>query len=180
MQATMRAKPGEGVPAMLILGACNPDSPTRRWAWHPVLRRCFLQRGGLVRETGSGVEVETVDPAMLVEVTDSADLTPLAEELRAKLERVFASCQRRDPPSAPTCGAVSFESTTDHFLRRSFTEQEIRLSGGKDSRLPADGPSRSPCLALGMGHGAPLISKSARRSGAGLSGSDGRCRRARF
>ncbi len=90
MQATMRAKLGEEYRPMLILGACNPGFAHQAMGVAPSVAT-LLPCNVVVRETGSGVEVETVDPAMLVEVTDSADLTPLAEELRAKLERVFAA-----------------------------------------------------------------------------------------
>ncbi len=90
MQATMRAKLGEEYPPMLILGACNPGFAHQAMGVAPSVAT-LLPCNVVVRETEAGVEVETVDPAMLVEVTDSDDLTPLAEELRAKLERVFAA-----------------------------------------------------------------------------------------
>lgn len=75
---------------MLILGACNPGFAHQAMGVAPSVAT-LLPCNVVVRETEAGVEVETVDPAMLVEVTDSDDLTPLAEELRAKLERVFAA-----------------------------------------------------------------------------------------
>ncbi|MCB9430181.1 MAG: holo-ACP synthase [Actinobacteria bacterium] len=50
-----------------------------------------------------------------------------------------------------------FESTTDHFLRRSFTEQEIRLSGGKAQSLAGRWAVKESVLkALGMGMALPF------------------------
>jgi uncharacterized protein (DUF302 family) len=90
MQATMKAKLGEDYPPTLILGACNPGFAHKAMGLAPEVAT-LLPCNVVVRETGDGVQVETVDPQMLVQVTGSQDLAPLAEELRAKLDRVFAA-----------------------------------------------------------------------------------------
>lgn len=88
-QATMKAKLGEEYPPTLILGACNPGFAHQAMSVAPQVAT-LLPCNVVVRQTDDGVTVETVDPRMLVEVTDSAELGPLAEELRTKLDRVFA------------------------------------------------------------------------------------------
>ena len=45
----------------------------------------------VLRQTDAGVTVETVDPQMLVDATGAGDLELLADDLRAKLDRVFAA-----------------------------------------------------------------------------------------
>lgn len=92
-QATMKAKLGEEYPPTLILGACNPGFAHQAMSVAPQVAT-LLPCNVVVRETQAGVTVETVDPQMLVKVTGSADLTPLADELRAKLDRVFAALGR--------------------------------------------------------------------------------------
>ncbi len=90
MQKTMKAKLGEEYPPTLILGACNPTFAHKAMgitAQVATLVPCNV----VLRETPSGVTVETVDPAMLVDATEAPDLAPLAEDLRAKLDRVFAT-----------------------------------------------------------------------------------------
>lgn len=50
-----------------------------------------------------------------------------------------------------------FESRTDHFLRRSFTEKEITLSGGKAQSLAGRWASKESVLkALGVGMAVPF------------------------
>lgn len=89
MQATMKAKLGEDYPPLLILGACNPGFAHSAMQVAPQVAT-LVPCNVVLRQTDDGVTVETVDPQMLVEVTDSADLTPLANDLRARLDRVFA------------------------------------------------------------------------------------------
>jgi uncharacterized protein (DUF302 family) len=88
MQGTMRAKLGEQYPPMLILGACNPTFAHQAMSVAPSVAT-LLPCNVVLRQTEQGVEVETVDPSMLVQVTESADLQPLAEELRTLLNNVF-------------------------------------------------------------------------------------------
>lgn len=89
-QATMKAKLGVDYPPTLILGACNPSFAHQAMSVAPQVAT-LVPCNVVLRQTDDGVTVETVDPAMLVEVTESADLEPLAAELRAKLDRVFGA-----------------------------------------------------------------------------------------
>lgn len=89
-QATMKNKLGQEYPPTLILGACNPGFAHQAMGVAPQVAT-LLPCNVVVREVDGGVAVETVDPGMLVEVTDAPGLQPLADELRAKLDRVFAA-----------------------------------------------------------------------------------------
>jgi uncharacterized protein (DUF302 family) len=89
-QATMKAKLGEDYPPTLILGACNPQFAHQAMGVAPQVAT-LVPCNVVLRQTDAGVSVETVDPAMLVEVTESADLAPLAAQLREKIDRVFAA-----------------------------------------------------------------------------------------
>jgi len=89
-QATMKNKLGEDYPPTLILGACNPGFAHAAMGIAPEVAT-LLPCNVVIREVTDGVAVETVDPAMLVEVTQAPALEPLADELRAKLDRVFAA-----------------------------------------------------------------------------------------
>jgi uncharacterized protein (DUF302 family) len=94
MQKTMKARLGEEYPPTLILGACNPTFAHKAMgitAQVATLVPCNV----VLRETPQGVTVETVDPAMLVDATEAPALAPLAEDLRAKLDRVFAALTAR-------------------------------------------------------------------------------------
>jgi uncharacterized protein (DUF302 family) len=90
MQATMRAKLGEEYPPTLILGACNPGFAHQAMSISSHVAT-LLPCNVVLRQTDSGVTVDTVDPGMLVAATDEPDLGPLAAELGAKLDRVFAA-----------------------------------------------------------------------------------------
>ena len=88
MQATMKAKLGEDYPPLLILGACNPGFAHQAMAIAPEVAT-LVPCNVVLRQTTDGVSVQTVDPQMLVDVTEAPDLAPLAADLRAKLDRVF-------------------------------------------------------------------------------------------
>lgn len=90
MQATMRAKLDEDYPPTLILGACNPGFAHRAMQITTEIAT-LVPCNVVVRETPAGVTVETVDPSMLAEVTGAPELVPLAADLRAKLDKVFAA-----------------------------------------------------------------------------------------
>lgn len=90
MQATMKAKLDEDYPPTLILGACNPGFAHRAMQITTEIAT-LVPCNVVVRETPAGVTVETVDPSMLAEVTGAPELVPLAADLRAKLDKVFAA-----------------------------------------------------------------------------------------
>ena len=90
MQATMKAKLGEDYPPLLILGACNPGFAHQAMAIAPEVAT-LVPCNVVLRQTTDGVSVQTVDPQMLVNITEAPELAPLAADLRAKLDRVFAA-----------------------------------------------------------------------------------------
>ena len=90
MQATMKAKLGEDYPPLLILGACNPGFAHQAMAIAPEVAT-LVPCNVVLRETADGVSVQTVDPQMLVDITEAPELAPLAQDLRARLDRVFAA-----------------------------------------------------------------------------------------
>jgi uncharacterized protein (DUF302 family) len=87
MQATMKAKLDEDYPPLMILGACNPQFAHQAMGITPQIAT-LVPCNVVVRQTAVGVTVETVDPQVLVAATHPA-LAPLADELRAKLQRAL-------------------------------------------------------------------------------------------
>lgn len=90
MQKTLKAKLDVDYPPTLILGACNPQFAYAAMQVAPGVAT-LVPCNVVLRQTDAGVTVETVDPALLVQVTQTAELEPLAADLQAKLDRVFAS-----------------------------------------------------------------------------------------
>lgn len=93
MQATMKNKLDEDYPPLLILGACNPGFAHKAMGVTSEVAT-LVPCNVVLRETPEGVTVDTIDPHMLVQVTNAEELEPLAEDLRAKLDRVFAALAR--------------------------------------------------------------------------------------
>ena len=79
VRATLREKLGEEMEDYLILGACNPALA------HPALtvdRRLglLLPCNVVVRADGEQTVVEALDPQVMVGVTETAELEPVADE----------------------------------------------------------------------------------------------------
>jgi uncharacterized protein (DUF302 family) len=88
MTATMRAKLGEEIEDYVILGACNPPLA------HAALTAdrsigLLLPCNVVVRATGEGTRVEALDPQIMVQLSDSADLAKVADDASARLDRVL-------------------------------------------------------------------------------------------
>ena len=88
IKATMKEKLNEDYPPTLVLGACNPPFAHEAMTIAPDVAT-LVPCNVVLRETPDGVTVETVDPQMLVDATGSAELAPLAADLRVKLERAL-------------------------------------------------------------------------------------------
>lgn len=88
MTATMRAKLGEEIEDYVILGACNPPLA------HAALQAdrsigLLLPCNVVVRATDEGTRVEALDPQIMVQLSDGADLARIADDASARLGRVL-------------------------------------------------------------------------------------------
>ncbi len=86
--ATLKAKLGQDVPPQLILGACNPALAHRALTVEPGVG-ALLPCNVVVREDQGQVVVDTVDPEILVRLTERPELRPVAEEVAARLRTVL-------------------------------------------------------------------------------------------
>jgi uncharacterized protein (DUF302 family) len=89
--AKMKEKLDRDMPRYRILGACNPPL-----AWEAIDAvediGLLLPCNVLVREDKSGtVHVEFMDPQSVLSLVDHPGVAPLAEQVKAKLERVEAA-----------------------------------------------------------------------------------------
>ncbi len=90
VSATMKQKLGRQMSPYRILGACNPPYAAQAIDAEPsigLLMPCNV----VVRQDAAGVQVELLDPIALFELTERADVAPLAREVRARLDRVLAA-----------------------------------------------------------------------------------------
>jgi uncharacterized protein (DUF302 family) len=91
VKATLKKKLDKDVLPYVILGACNPPFASRALEAEPsigLLMPCNV----VVREDATGsVQVEFLDPIALFEMTGRPEVAPLAQEVRARLDRVMAA-----------------------------------------------------------------------------------------
>jgi uncharacterized protein (DUF302 family) len=91
VKATMKKKLDKDLPPYVILGACNPPFAAQALDAEPsigLLMPCNV----VVRQDAQGaVHVEFLDPVTLFELTGRADVGPLAQEVRSRLDRVMAA-----------------------------------------------------------------------------------------
>ncbi|HYA65758.1 MAG TPA: DUF302 domain-containing protein [Burkholderiaceae bacterium] len=88
--ATMKKKLGREMRPYRILGACSPPYAAQAIDADPsigLLMPCNV----VVREDAAGVHVEILDPIALFEMTGRPEVAPLAQEVRARLDRVLAA-----------------------------------------------------------------------------------------
>ena len=91
VQATLKKKLGEDMPPYRILGACNPHRSGPAASSDTQLG-LLLPCNVLVREDDEGkVHVSFMDPGSVLGLVDNPDVVPLAEQVKAKLERVLAA-----------------------------------------------------------------------------------------
>jgi uncharacterized protein (DUF302 family) len=94
VQATMKAKLGVDRPPYLILGACNPPLAHRAIEADPsvgALLPCHV----VLRADGPDTIVEAMDPVAALGFVESAAMRPIAEEAKARLERVIEALEHR-------------------------------------------------------------------------------------
>ena len=89
LQATLKKKTDKDIPAYLILGACHPASAYASIQAEPRVG-LMLPCNVIVRQLeGDQVEVAAIDPAAMMAPIGNPDLTPIAEDIRERLQRAI-------------------------------------------------------------------------------------------
>ena len=89
--ATLKKKLGKDTKPYVILGACNPSFAHRALEAEPEIGT-LLPCNVVVREQADGAtRVDIMDPLAVLKLTERADIAPIANEVRQKLERVLAA-----------------------------------------------------------------------------------------
>ncbi len=90
MQQTLKAKVDKDMDAYVILGACNPKLASAALDIEPhvgVLLPCNV----VVRQVGNAVQIDALDPGLMVSMTSRDELAPIAAEARRLLGEALAS-----------------------------------------------------------------------------------------
>ena len=91
---TLKKKLNVDYPPYKILGACNPPLAYRALTAAPEVG-LLLPCNVTVRELENGaIEVALIDPLMMMGVISNPALKPIADEARARLERVAQALQK--------------------------------------------------------------------------------------
>jgi len=90
MQATFKNKINVDIEPMLILGACNPNYANRALKAEPSIG-LLLPCNVVIRKTDAGVVVEIINPQMMAEITEGAEMAQIADEVTEKLSAALAS-----------------------------------------------------------------------------------------
>jgi uncharacterized protein (DUF302 family) len=91
VQATLKKKLGHDMPPYKILGACNPPFAHRVLTAEPSIG-LLLPCNVVVRQDDAGkVQVEIMDPDVMVPLVDRPEVKPVASEVKSRLERVLAA-----------------------------------------------------------------------------------------
>ncbi len=88
---TLKKKLDHDMPPYRILGACNPPFARRAITAEPTIG-LLMPCNVVVRQDAAGaVHVEFMDPGMMGQMTDNAEIVGLAAEVREKMRRVMAA-----------------------------------------------------------------------------------------
>lgn len=93
VKETLKKKINVDFPPYKILGACNPPLAYRALTAAPEVGM-LLPCNVTVRQLDNGkIEVAIIDPLMMMSVIENKELKAVADEARARLERVAQSLQ---------------------------------------------------------------------------------------
>jgi uncharacterized protein (DUF302 family) len=90
LQAALRDKLGEAIPAYTILGACNPRLAHRALGQDPAIG-LLLPCNVVVAQEGPDVVVSAADPIAMFRAAGPSAVGPIASEARERLERAIAA-----------------------------------------------------------------------------------------
>jgi uncharacterized protein (DUF302 family) len=90
VRRTLREKLGAEMEPYIILGACNPQLAQRALEQEPDIG-LLLPCNVVVRAQGEGSRVDIADPQEMLGMVGNAQLQPIAEEAKQRLQRVVAS-----------------------------------------------------------------------------------------
>ena len=93
VKETLKKKLGVDFRPYKILGACNPSLAYRALTAASQVG-LLLPCNVTVSQVDEGVEVSLVDPLAMLGVVASAELEPIAQEARDRLQRVAAALQK--------------------------------------------------------------------------------------
>lgn len=93
VQKTLREKLGEEMEPYLILGACNPTLAHKAITSEPEVG-LLLPCNVVVRASGQESRVEIVDPDAMLGIAQAPELTEVAGEAKARLQRVIEALRR--------------------------------------------------------------------------------------
>ena len=91
VQATLAKKLDVTTRPYLILGACNPRLAHQTLELDPVIGTLLPCNVVVAEDERGSVSVAAIDPRAMFAVVDNPDLTPVVDEVRARLERVLAA-----------------------------------------------------------------------------------------
>lgn len=91
VRATMQKKLGAETRPYLILGACNPALAHQALQAEPAIGVLLPCNVVVAEDDDGGCTVSAVDPVALFSVVGRPDIQPVAEDVRARLERVLAA-----------------------------------------------------------------------------------------
>lgn len=90
IQQTLKHKLGVEIGPNLILGACNPGFAYRAIQAEPSIG-LLLPCNVVVRSAETGTVVEMIDPQVMVDLADSAEITQIAGEVAESLSAALES-----------------------------------------------------------------------------------------
>jgi uncharacterized protein (DUF302 family) len=91
MQATLRAKIGAEIAPYTILGACNPPLAHRALSAEPEIGLLLPCNVIVYVDSAGQTVVSAIDPEAMFSVVRRDDLSPIAQEVGARLRRAMAS-----------------------------------------------------------------------------------------